>query len=152
NNSAPGKSGINYPMLKNLGEQALLRITQLFNIIMLTGEIPKKWQENIIYPIPKKIDWQHQLNFTRPITLLETIKKVFTKIINNRLAQIFTKHKILSDRNWAGLPEGGTQEPISIINNVLEEAREGKKECWLLSQDISKAYDSMQHDLLEKAL
>src|SRR5581483_9719713 len=98
------------------------------------------------------LDWQHDLNQTRPITLLETVKKTFTKIINNRLARILSRHQILSLLNWARLPGGGTHEPIIIINHIMEEARESGKELWMLSRDISKAYDSMRHDRLDQAM
>ena len=93
--SAPGKSEINYSMLKKIGNKCTERITLLFNKILDTQEIPNKWQHNILHPIPKKADWQNDLNNIRPIALLETIKKVFIKIINNRLAQTMMKHKIL---------------------------------------------------------
>ena len=74
------------------------------------------------------------------------------KILNDRLAQTFTTHKILSETNWAGLPGGSTQQPIHILNNALEEARELNKEIWIFGQDISKAYDSIDKGMLENAL
>src|SRR5581483_5923584 len=95
---------INYATLKHLGPKEIGRLTTLFNRILQTKEIPKKWQHNLLYPIPKNSDWQHDLNQTRPIALLETVKKTFTKIINNRLVGILSRHQILSPLNWAGLP------------------------------------------------
>ncbi|CAG8816110.1 21032_t:CDS:1, partial [Dentiscutata erythropus] len=50
------------------------------------------------------------------------------------------------------LPEGSTSGPIHIINNCLEDAREYKKLIWILTHDISKAFDSINHSLLQLAL
>jgi hypothetical protein len=126
--SAPGISGINYAIFKHIGPKAHKLLSIIYTKILNTGNIPNKWQQNLIYPIPKKPNWEHNLNLTRPITLLETGKKIFTKILNNRLAKIFTTHPILSNLNWAGLPQGSTKEPINILNNILEDAREFHKE------------------------
>src|SRR5581483_1629295 len=149
NGSAPDKSQLSYDIIKKMGKTTYTRIVNIFNKVLETQEIPRFWQNNLIYPIPKKKDWHHDLNLTRPITLLETIKKIFIKTLNNRLASILTEYKILSPLNWAGLPGGGTHEPIMIINNILEDARENHKDCWVLTQDISKAYDSMDKERLE---
>jgi hypothetical protein len=92
------------------------------------------------------------INITRPITLLETARKLFTSILNNRLADTLTLHQILSNNNWAGLPNGSTQQPIHILNNIIEEAIELKKELWIVSQDISKAFDSVNTNMLAAAL
>src|SRR3954466_15140396 len=104
NESAPGRSGIKYALFKHLGKTALEILTNIFNKILATGEIPKQWSIGLIYPIPKQKDWEQDINITRPITLIETGKKVFTKILNNRLANTLTNHSILSQFNWAGLP------------------------------------------------
>ena len=50
------------------------------------------------------------------------------------------------------MPEGSTQGPIHILNNCIEEAKEFKKEIWILSQDISKAFDSVNIDMLKKSM
>src|SRR5438552_7003511 len=150
--SAPGLFCINYAIFKHLGPTSIKRICLIFNQIITTQQIPNNWQKNLIHPIPKKKDWEHDLNHTHPITLLETIKKIFTKVLNNKLTQVLTKHNIFSPLNWAGLPQGGTREPINILNCIMEEAREFMKECWILSQDMSKAYDSINIQMLEKAL
>ncbi|RHZ87192.1 hypothetical protein Glove_40g164 [Diversispora epigaea] len=80
-----------------------------------------------LFPIPKPTDWQKNINKTRPSTLLETSRK-------------------------KALPGCRTYDPIKILNNIMEEAREFKKKLWLFFQDISKAYDSMSSLALQKAM
>ena len=121
-------------------------------MILSTETIPSDWKRGNIFPIPKTKEWMGDINITRPITLLETTRKIFMNILTNRLAEVLTSHNILSNNNWAGLPGGSTQQPIHILNNVMEDARENNQEAWIFSQDISKAYDSVNKNMLITAL
>jgi exonuclease III len=152
NNSAPGASGIPYFFLKHMKESSLDFLVSLFNKIIDTSVTPQEWSIGKLFPIPKPNDWQKDINKTRPITLLETCRKIFTKIITKRLSKVMIDNPILNANNWAALPGGRTHDPINILNNVMEEARELKKELWLFFQDISKAYDSMSGIAVQKAM
>ena len=152
NNSAPGPSQIPYIAIKKLGPKTIEYITTIFNNILHTGAIPTEWCKGSIYPIPKTTAWENNINITRPITLLETIRKIFTKCLTNRLNSILTSHPILLELNWAALPGSSTQDPIHILQNIIEDAKEKSQQAWILSQDMSKAYDSVNSDMLELAL
>jgi hypothetical protein len=152
NQSAPGPSGIPYIAFKKLTITNIKHLCQLFNGILNTGHIPLEWKQGSIYPIPKNRDWEYNINITRPITLLETARKIFTKIINDRLASTFSTYSILSPNNWAALPGSSTQEPIHILQSVIDDAKHTKQQAWILSLDMSKAYDSVHIPLLELAM
>ena len=75
------------------------------------------------------------------------------KILTNRLSSILAKEDyILGENNFAALQGRSTLEPIHILNNVMEEARENGKELWVLLQDMSKAYDLVNREHLWRAL
>src|SRR5690242_3553785 len=119
----------------------------------LTQEtIPDQWLEANIWPIPKKQYYNYELNSTCPITLIDHTRKIFTKIITNRLTNILTRNQILSPYNFAAFPFQSTLQPISELTHILEDATTNKKEIWILSQDMSKAFDSIHLPTLRKAL
>ncbi|CAG8835131.1 16107_t:CDS:1, partial [Racocetra persica] len=89
-----------------------------------------------INPISKKPVFSGQLNHTRPITLLEYARKIFTKIIIYRLNQIMGRYPILNPQNFVALPYSLTTQPIYILTNILQEAQTQNKELWLLLQDM----------------
>ena len=60
--------------------------------------------------------------------------------------------KILKGANFAGLEGESTAAPIHILHNLMEDAKQGKKEMWILFQDIKKAFDSVSIVGLRKAL
>ena len=127
-------------------------IWQLVRLCCIFHDIPKGWREATLYPIPKPMDWECDLNKTRPITLLETIRKAFVRLINSRLSKVMVRHSILRGGNHAGLPGGSTLEPLRVVNAILEDARSTKKELWVLFQDMSKAYDRVNIYMLDVAM
>ena len=152
NGSAPGRSGVSYEMIKHLDGIATELLLEIIDACIKTSSIPTQWNQGVIYPIPKPGDWNLDLSKTRPITLLETPRKMLTKLLNDRLAKIFVRYNVLKNHNYAGLPGNSTQEPIHILNAVIEDAREKNKDLWIFFQDMSKAYDSVNRELLDKAL
>ena len=122
------------------------------NLCFLFGTTLPTWKKSNIYPIPKNKDWSGDLSNTRPIILIETARKILTKILTLRLAAVCKNHEILKGPNFAGLPGESTSEPIHLINNICEEARETKKELWILFQDTAKAFDTVNLEMLEKAM
>ena len=151
NQKAAGESGIPYELLKKMGETNIPYLLTMLNLCIFKLNIPSNWKNTMIYPIPKKTDWEGKLADIRPITLIETTKKLLTKILTTRLNRILVKNNILRGNNCAALPGTSTHEPLHILNNIMEEAWEKKKEVWMLFLDISKAYDSMSTYMLEKA-
>src|SRR5207249_6421656 len=109
------------------------------------------WRLANIYPILKPKPWECRLNNTRPITLLETTRKAFISILNKRLANIFVKNNVLRGNQFAGLPGKFMFEPIHILNEIIQDANEEKKDLWLLLQDLSKTYDHINTCILRKA-
>ena len=63
-----------------------------------------------------------------------------------------TQSSDIRRKNFAGLPEENTLKPIQLLNNICEEVREKKKELWILLQDTAKAFDTVNLEMLERAL
>ncbi|PKK58399.1 DNase I-like protein, partial [Rhizophagus irregularis] len=108
NNEASGPSKISYEMLKHLSGEALEFSLLLANACLSRGDIPADWREAVVYPIPKPHDFDAQLKNTRPITLLETVRKCVIKVVTNCLSTILADNTILRGGNFAGLPSGST--------------------------------------------
>ena len=152
NDKAPGLSKISNELLKHMSEKMKELTRKLVNLCLEIGDIPEEWRHALIYPIPKTMDWENLLSKTRPIVLIETLRKTFVKIITSRLTNIIHKNNILKGGNHAAMPEGSTETPLRIINSCIEDAKEKNREIWLTFQDLSKAYDRVDLDMLKKAM
>ena len=84
NCKSPGPDGLVNEMFKNSNDILHQCLCDLFNVILKTGTFPSSWGKGIIYPLHKKGPLTEVNNF-RGISLLSSMSKIFTKIINNRL-------------------------------------------------------------------
>ncbi|GBC12172.2 RNA-directed DNA polymerase from mobile element jockey-like [Rhizophagus irregularis DAOM 181602=DAOM 197198] len=116
------------------------------------ADIPDLWRQAMVFPIPKPHEWKCQLKNTRPITLLEVIRKSLVKLFYNRLSTIMALHDVLKGGNFAGLPGGSCRDPIITLESIIHDADINKNPLWILSQDISKAFDSVDLTMLCFAL
>jgi ribonuclease HI len=152
NKSAPALSGIGYTIIKQLPDHLNECLRLLAHKCFTISKIPDSWKLSQIFPIPKPTDWQYNLSETRPILLIECIRKVIVRIMNNRLSNVFKQHEVLSKHNFAGLKGDCTNNPVQIMNNLIEDSNSNKKELWLALQDMRKAFDSVSLVSLRAAL
>ncbi|GBC35413.2 RNA-directed DNA polymerase from mobile element jockey-like [Rhizophagus irregularis DAOM 181602=DAOM 197198] len=113
------------------------------------ADIPDLWRQAMVFPIPKPHEWKCQLKNTRPITLLEVIRKSLVKLFYNRLSTIMASHHVLKGGNFAGLPGGSCRDPIITLESIIHDADVNKNPLWILSQNISKAFDSVTGQMMK---
>ncbi|GET63948.1 RNA-directed DNA polymerase from mobile element jockey-like isoform X1 [Rhizophagus irregularis DAOM 181602=DAOM 197198] len=113
---------------------------------------PSMISQATVFPIPKPHEWKCQLKNTRPITLLEVIRKALVKLFYNRLALLLASYHVLQGGNFAGLPGGSCRDPIITLESIIHDSVVTKQPLWILSQDISKAFDSVDLSMLRFAL
>src|SRR6266480_8008928 len=135
-------------LLPSLSESLKDIVTLCFN----SGHIPSQWKDATIYPIPKPTDWNCHLKNTRPICLIKIARKLMTKIMTNRLTTILSKHKILKGNNYAGLPRGFCHTPIHALESIIHDSNVLNKPLFIFLQDISKAFDSLNTNMLDLAM
>src|SRR5256885_2655059 len=75
-----------------------------------------------------------------------------TKIMTNRLALILNANKILKGNNYAGLPGGSCHMPIHVLESIIHNSNTYNKPLFIFLQDISKAFNSIDTNMLELAM
>ncbi|GET54728.1 RNA-directed DNA polymerase from mobile element jockey-like [Rhizophagus irregularis DAOM 181602=DAOM 197198] len=128
NNKASGPSKISYEMLKHLTGETFNLSLVLANACLIHGDIPADWREALVYPIPKPHEFDAQLKNTRPITLLETVRKCVVKVVTTRLSKILADNQVLQGGNFAGLPGGSTDIPIKMLDAIIHQRRFDKSD------------------------
>ena len=98
-------------------------------------------------PIHKEGPTNEARNY-RPVSLLPVVGKLFEKLLHKRILDFLIKHKVLSGRQLGFLIKRSTVDAIMETFEALFERKEQHKpfQCTLL--DLSKAFDTVDHQLL----
>ena len=89
----------------------------------------------------------------RPISVLSSFSKIFERLIYNRLDKYLAKFNLLSDKQFGFRNNYSTARyaACDVYTQLLAQKDQKLLTCLILS-DLSKAFDSVDHDILVKKL
>ena len=146
---APGPDNIHAEILQLINEENLTRLTQLYNRIYETGQIPKDWLKSTFIPLPKTRNPKTCSDY-RLISLMSHALKVFLKIIHHR---IYKKCEMDMGVEQFGFRHGfGTREALFSVMVLAQKCRDQRKDLFICFIDYEKAFDKVRHNTLLKCL
>ena len=120
-------------------------MTKLFNYCIDVGEWPCQWKLSNVTPFYEKDTETCKKNY-HPISVLSVIHKVFEKLKFDQLHSVFTP--VFSD-NMSGLLLGHSRcSALLKLTDDWRQALDNKKDVAVIAIDLSKAFDSICHNLL----
>jgi ribonuclease HI/endonuclease/exonuclease/phosphatase family metal-dependent hydrolase len=105
----------------------------------------------IICPIHKKGDQTVIANW-RKITLLNEINKVIQTIINTNVIKHAQQNKTISNLEFGFYPGRNAHQATQLLTNVIENARYYREEIAIATLDMTDAYGSAEHKILNNIL
>ncbi|XGW32233.1 hypothetical protein V3C99_010430 [Haemonchus contortus] len=146
---APGPDQIRPEHLKCLQEDLARSLADLFTEMLASGIVPKDWLSSHTILIHKKGARDILANY-RPIALLSTMLKVFSRVMLNRIRQILSMN---TGKEQAGFREGfSTIDQIHVISQLTERCREYRIPLCYLFIDFKKTFDTVEHQAVLNAL
>ena len=85
-------------------------VSPLFNAVLDSGCFPDVWSEGIVSPLFKKGDVANY----RAITLLSSLSKLFTIVINKRISSCCDKYNTVSDAQF-GFRKGSSNTDATFV-------------------------------------
>ena len=119
----------------------------LFNHILRTRQYPSIWSIGMIVPIHKGGTKDDPSNY-RGITLLNTVGKIFTSIVNSKLTEWAEKQLLIPESQFGFRKNRRTTDCIFIMNTLIETSRAHKVPLYVCFVDFRKAFDSVDHTML----
>lgn len=149
---APGLDGITNEFIKNLPDNWLMYLYILFNKILAEGKIPDSWTDIVAKMLHKKGDKSDPENY-RQISLVNSIVKIFTMIINKRINDWAEKNKKIPEWQAGFRERRGTSEHIFSLNAMIQnQLRKKGGKLYALFVDLKGAFPSVSHELLWRKL
>ena len=138
---------ISVKLLKQIILQIANPLSKIFNKSLSHGIFPDLLKIARIIPIFKNGDSTDPKNY-RPISLLPSFSKILEQIIYIRLTSFFNKHDILNSSQYGFRTNHSTNSAIAEVLDCVTLALNKKLLSLALFIDVSKAFDSLDHQLL----
>ncbi len=146
-NKAVGTDGIPNEVLKN--EPVIECLHSFFQLCFDSGKIPTVWTQSVISPIPKNRsnDPRVPLNY-RGISLISCVYKLYSAILNNRLATYFETNKILHDEQNGFRSKRSCLDHIFTLTSIVNYKLNEDSNVFACFVDFRKAFDLIDRNML----
>jgi len=148
-NKASGPDLVPMEMFKLLDDENLQWVADILNKLWLNGECPSNVLKAFVASIYKKGDPKQQSNY-RPISLLNSIYKIYAALLKGRLSSAIDKD--LQRTQFGFRAARSTSIPVNCIKRVIERACASQDPAILVFLDWEKAFDRIRQDKLIECL
>ncbi|GCB59891.1 hypothetical protein scyTo_0014065 [Scyliorhinus torazame] len=149
--SAPGPDGMTLSDIQDIHDEDDTLIPRLFSLWLKSAMIPDSLKKSRTVLIPKCEDQERlkDIDNWRPITTGPMLLCLFTKIMAKRLSETVW----INPRQKGFLAATpGCNENIAILENIIKGAKKNRKDHTVVFVDLAKAFNSVGHKLIVKAL
>ena len=149
--NSSGHDSISNIFLKAIKHSIKIPLTQIFNLSISTGVFPENMKIAEVIPLFKKGALDNMENY-RPISLLITISKLLEKSIYKRLYNFINNNNIFYSKQYGFRSNHSCEQAIQDLYGQLINSKEEGLNSISIFLDLSKAFDTLPHELLLKKL
>ena len=144
---APGNDRITIRILNCCLSSSAPTLTTIINALLMSGTFPLIWKTAEVTPIFKQGDHEKPEK-NRLISLLPILSKVCERIALNQFVPYLESNKRLSSTQSGNKQFHSTETSLVCTTDAVLEAIDKKKTNAVVLLDMSKAFDSIYHNIL----
>ena len=149
--SSMGPDNIHPLLLKKCAVPLSQILCYIFNLSMLTGEVPEQWKFSYVTPIYKKGSRSEALNH-RPICLSCAPCKIHERLIADDLADFCSDNNIISECQFGFVKGRSVEDSLLLTYDFIARKVDEGNQCDVILFDFTKAFDKVSHPLLLRKL
>ena len=147
NKTSFGSDGISTVLLKKIKHEISKPLTAIINQSITSGIFPTDLKTAKITPVYKKDDPKLLTNY-RPISLLNSISKVFEKVLAQQIHKYFENNKYFYNNQYGFRAKHSTQHAaLELTDRIITDMDKGHIPLNIFI-DLSKAFDTIDHNIL----
>ena len=145
---APGESEVTVDLLKLINDENLERIVAIMEQWRKDGKVPDVLNIALIRLLPKTEKGTADISKCRPVALMEHIIKWYEHIMVGRVSDVIFSKGLLHKSQYGAVAKSGVQAPLRVFAEMLDDARQSKQSLHVFTTDLSKAFDTVDHNIL----
>ena len=134
-------------LVKKLKCGLLVPLVLLINRSFAEGNFPAQLKKTKVVPVPKTRDSSTLDNY-RPISLLPIFSKIFEKVFCLRLLKFLNEQNILMDHQYGFRENRSTTDAVLDLTTTILSGLNNKQSTVAVFLDLSKAFDTINHEVL----
>lgn len=142
--AAPRPDGI---LVECWGKVPAIVRAVIFNVVLLSGECPDVVLNSRTVLIPK-VNSSMEPGDYRPLSIASVVIRQLHKILAARVLNL----NLLDSRQRGFIRADGVVENTSLLSGILRDARTRRRELYLSVLDVRKAFDTVLHSAILKAM
>ena len=151
NKTSKGIDNLSSKFIKQTKFEIIKPIVIIINKSLESGIIPAKMKIAKVIPLYKNKNPQH-LNNYRPISLLPSISKILERVVHCRLNNFMSQNNLFYPSQYGFRKGRSTISAISEFTSDILKSLDQNKNTIGVFLDLSKAFDTINHDTLLKKL
>ena len=144
-NGAAGGDKFSIVLYKKFKHSLKYCLANLFNHICKNRCYPSNWKHSTLIPIPK-CKQSNRVSDYRPVALLPAISKIFEFILYKKLYPIIDSQ--LNNNQYGFRPARSTISQMINFLDIIYTKLDNSRKVMTLYTDFSKAFDSINHDVM----
>ena len=144
---ATGPDGISVKMLQIASRYITKSLTHIFNLSIRCEHYPKEWKYALVTPIHKGGDKCNTTNY-RPISILPIISKILERWVHSVVYSYLDECNLIPCCQSGFRPQHSTETTLHDLTNTCYQVMERGEMTGTVFIDLSKAFDSVNHDII----
>ena len=145
NSTSP--DGVPYILLNKCSEVIAPILTEIFRLVLDSGQIPAIWTKSHIIPIHKKNEKSNPNNY-RPISLTCTICRIFERVLAKNITDFLHKNNFFTSEQFGFLQKRSTTTQLLATLEDFYTGIQEKNDIDVIYIDFKKAFDSVPIEIL----
>ncbi|CAI5949992.1 unnamed protein product [Closterium sp. NIES-65] len=141
-NKSPGLDGLPKELFEMHGDLLGGSFMALVKDFTTSATLPTDIKAAVTILLHKKGE-KDQLNNYRPITLLNFTYKVLARVVADRIKTVL--HRVISPEQYGFLPGRRASDAVALVADIIDAAKNGSEDWFLLLVYFQKAFDSVSH-------